>query len=389
MTRTILAAVAVTPLVLSGIDGRTARAVSPTPGTGATLQPAASLQRGVCGGAQQNCRTVATFDGTFHEAALSIRWNAPTRRLAYGRQLKDGYYDIFTSNEDGTDERPLTVDHPDLPNRHQGAPFWHPGGKYIIFLAEKRKHKGASRDALPGYGGYSDIWVITADGKRVWRLTDLPDDYSRGALFPMFSPDGRQVLWTEREKAPNFLSTLTTAGTHAFKIANFVERPEPHFEAVRRIQPGTEGFYEASDLSGDGRTVLFTSNFETKNFWKNQIYSYDLSTGTSKRLTVDGYNEHPGYTPDGRHIIYMSNHQVDRLKLWPGADWWVMDADGGNKQRLGFMNKKGHPHSNGSPMWAGPVAWSPDGGWFYGDVQTTLLGQQGKIVKVGLRCECR
>jgi Tol biopolymer transport system component len=172
-------------------------------------------------------------------------------------------------------------------------------------------------------------------------------------------------------------------------LADFVESPEPHLENIRRIQPGGEAFYEASDISPDGRSLVFTSNYDTKNFWKNQIYSYDLSTGASKRLTVDGYNEHPSYTPDGRHIIFMSNNEVDRLRLLTGTDWWLMDADGGNKQRISFMNSKKHPHSDGHPMWAGLVAWSPDGDWFYGDVQTTLIGLKGKIIKVRLSCECR
>jgi hypothetical protein len=71
------------------------------------------------------------------------------------------------------------------------------------------------------------------------------------------------------------------------------------------------------------------------------------------------------------------------------SDWWIMSRDGANKRRITYMNKRKHPHSNREPMWAGMVAWSPSGEWFYGDVQTSLITQAGKVMKVRVRCECR
>lgn len=337
----------------------------------------------------------ATILGTFLKHGLYVRWNYPTKTIAYTKQGADGYYNIYLADEDGSNKRPLTVNHPDLPKKHAGAPGWHPSGKYLVFVAEKAEHEsmlppglvndtlpllGKSYAALPGFGGYSDLWLIKRDGSKVWQLTNLPNDYDHGTLLPNFSPDGKKLTWGERVKRPQFSDPKLQAGSWVIKIADFVKTPTPHLEDVRTYQPGGDAFYEPTTFTPDGNKVLFTSNFASRNMWKNQIHSLDLWSGTTTQLTTKGYNEHPSFSPDGKTVIFMSDYQSEL----GGTDWWLMNPDGTNKRRITFMNQRGHPHSNGRAVWAGTVAWSPDGTWFYGDVQTNLITQEGKNIKAVL-----
>jgi Tol biopolymer transport system component len=73
--------------------------------------------------------------------------------------------------------------------------------------------------------------------------------------------------------------------------------------------------------------------------WKNQIDRLDLNSGATARLTKgDSYNEHPRYTPDGQ-VLWMSS--ADNSSR--GTDWWTMNADGSNPQRLSDFNSNVTP----------------------------------------------
>lgn len=361
---------------LSSVSSKAMEPFADTTGTGKSTQPCKPT----------SANTVKIM-GTFLESGGGVRWNYKNNKLTYMKQLQDGYYDIFTADADGKNEKNLTVNHPNLPNKHQGAPDWHASGKYILFVAEKKKHAGDSYPALPGFGGFSDIWLISSDDAQVWQLTDLPNDYDHGILLPQFSHDGRKIAWAERIKRPQYLSQLLLPGSYVIKVADFIEHPQPHLGNIREYRPGGEAFYEVSSFSPDDEELLFTSNYDTKTFWKNQIYKLDLASGKATRLTQEDYNEHPSYAPDGKTIIYMTGYQNDRFGLWQGTDWWLMNSDGSNRRRLSSMNKRGHPNSTGKAVWAGVVSWSPDGSWFYGDVQTSLLSQKIRNAKVQLICE--
>ena len=179
---------------------------------------------------------------------------------------------------------------------------------------------------------------------------------------------------------PNLLNPLKVAGFFVIHVADFLDGPTPRLANIKDFKPGGDAFYEASCFTPDSKSLLFTSDFDTKNFWKNQIYRLDLETGAARRLTHDqGYNEHPSLTPDGKSILWMSDVQCDTLGLLHGTDWWLMDADGANPRRVSTMNVRNSPQCDGKPKWACVAAWSPDGRWFLGDVEMNLFDvcQQG------------
>jgi Tol biopolymer transport system component len=116
-----------------------------------------------------------------------VEWSPDGKWVVYDCKHRDGYYNIHVCRADGTQDRSLTTLNNGLPHRHAGSPTWHPTGRYIAFAAEKKVHQGGSVEAIPGFGGRSDIWVMLADGSKAWRLTQTEDIKSDGVLLPKFT----------------------------------------------------------------------------------------------------------------------------------------------------------------------------------------------------------
>ncbi len=324
----------------------------------------------------------------FQRGASGADWSKANDLIAFNAKGSDDRYHVYTVKPDGTNRRQLGAGSATFPQRTTGTPAWSPSGRFIAFVAEKSTHPGDSVSATPGWGSYSDLWVASADGSRAWQLTDVPTDKDHGTIIPEFSPDGRLLEWTERIAAPKVLDPDRFAGFWVIKVADFnvADDGTPSLSGVRTISPAGNAFNETGGFSADSASLVFTSDFETHNFWKSQIYRLDLGPGTTTRLTKrDTYNEHPRYTPNGQ-VLWMTN--ADNPSH--GTDWWTMNADGSNPQRLSDFNSDGGASAIGrSPVWATVVQtndWSPDQRYFYGDVETNLLNSDSVIVRASLPC---
>jgi hypothetical protein len=317
------------------------------------------------------------------------RWNFATNRLAFMQQGPDKYYRVYTMNPDGSGRLSLTDGFPGLSAKHHGAPYWHPSGRYLIFIAQKQEWSGSALfgnpdyEALPGFGRHDDMWLITAEGDQAWQLTHEANTVDEGILLPVFSPDGSRIAWAER----------LPGGKYAIKIAEFIETPVPHLQNARTYQPGGPSYYEPGSFSSDGKSLIYTSDQDTHSFWQSQIYRLDLESGKGTRLTTKSdYNEHPSVinTPDGDRIVYMSTRGVDRYpwELFLGTDWYAMKLDGSGTKRLTYMNinRKSNPQNAGHMQVAGTVAVSPSGDFMLGDVQDSLTKQTGYSRVVHFTC---
>ena len=324
----------------------------------------------------------------FKRDAFGVDWSKVAGLLAYNAKGSDGAYHIYTVKPDGSNAAQLGVSSASFPQRTTGTPVWSPSGRFIAFVAEKSAHPGNSVGATPGWGSYSDLWVANADGSHAWQLTDVPADKDHGTIIPEFSPDGRLLEWTERTKAGRALNPDRFAGFWAIKVANFNVSQDgtPSLSDNHTVSPAGAAFNETGGFSADSSSLVFTSDFETHNFWYNQIYRYDLNSGATTRLTRgDSYNEHPRYTPDGQ-VLWMSN--ADNPSH--GTDWWTMNSDGSNPQRLSDFNAGDNAQALGhKPVYATVVQtanWSPDSSYFFGDVETNLLTSDSVIVRAALTC---
>lgn len=106
------------------------------------------------------------------------------------RKKKD-HLQLYVINADGTGERALT----DNENWVYWAPFWHPDGRHILYTAADH----ADPKSRPNY----DVYWLDIDGPaaRPVRITFAP-----GAdVLPVFSPDGRQMMWTSNRSGSSQL----------------------------------------------------------------------------------------------------------------------------------------------------------------------------------------
>jgi serine/threonine-protein kinase len=114
-----------------------------------------------------------------------------------------------------------------------------------------------------------------------------------------------------------------------------------------------EGHYFSFDISPDGNRLAFTT-VSTAPGAEGEIMIRDLRLNVTSRLSpratgkLPAMNRFPRWTPDGEHVIYLSNLGLQRLLMWAPADRsappsviWAAD-----------------PHG---PSYLYPMSFSPDG----------------------------
>ncbi len=304
---------------------------------------------------------------TVRERGGRVDWSAANGKIACDSPDDKGYFQVHVMDPDGSHDQCLTCNRSGLPGKHNGNPAWDPTGRYIVFQSEKDQvAKGIDSKATPGAGTLNDLWIITADGSRFWKIRDLPLRVTRdapGTLHPHFSHDGKRLLWSERVGAGG-----AGFGVWALHIGDVHWGDRVTMDNVQTLTPGQwPCFYESHGWSKDDSRILFSGNLVARQPGTGlDIYEMTLAGNKLTRLTdsLTDWDEHAQYSPDGRYIVWMSNTGLP-LKLKPfqlRTEYWVMNADGSNKAQLTHFNTPGSPEYRGKPfITAGDSSFSPDG----------------------------
>jgi TolB protein len=206
-------------------------------------------------------------------------------QLAFAR-LGSG---LFVVNVDGSALRRLTG------NGYDRYPVWSPNGRLIAFV----------RGARSGY----HLWVMSANGKRQHRLRQAPSTAGRAA----WTPDGESLI-------------IASGGA-------FYEVSAATGKVLKRLAPA----YDVSlgqlfwSLSPDGRKIAYVgrrpepAGCEHTGCEVFALYLQPVTSSQQKRFADDAGV--PGWSPDGRRIVYPSGGRLNVRKLAGGTPATIVVGD--------------------------------------------------------------
>ena len=186
------------------------------------------------------------------------------------------------------------------PERQNYLSAWSPDGSKLAYTLST--------------GGNQEIYVMNKDGSGARRLTTHPEiDTS-----PTWSPSGNQIAWTSGRTGTPQIYIMNADGTG--------QRQLTHEGWADRATWSREPFNEIAYAARNG------PGYDIK------IYSF--ATGDAKRITDGiGSNESPAFSPNGRHVAFMSTRNGK-------AQIFTVDRDG---QHLRQITREGN---NGFPSWS-------------------------------------
>ena len=216
---------------------------------------------------------------------LSPRWSPDGRQLAYTSYQRDkdnrDNPNLIVLNWD-SGRRTVLSSQPGL----NVSPAWSPDGQWLAF-------------AMSSHGG-TNLFLIPKAGGTPTPLTSSPSI----SVSPSFSPNGRQLVFNSDRGGTPQLYIMDVEGSN-----------------LRRIT--FNGSYNTGPRwSPRGDKIAFICRNGS-----NQVCLINPDGSGWQQLTSQGVNEDPGWSPDGRHLVFTSTRMGQR-------DIFVMHADGSEQRRV-------------------------------------------------------
>jgi TolB protein len=299
------------------------------------------------------CAAPATNTTPAPSAAVNIaRPNDTTERhLANIRQLTnggenaeayfsaDGQWITFQSTRDGRtcdQQFVMRTDGTRLQRVSNGdgkttCGWFLPGGNRLFFASSHAHDRvcPAKPDPSKGYVwplDKFDLYTVGRDGRNMQRLTN----YNVYTAEAVLSPDGRRIVFTSLKDGDLDIYTMNVDGSDVKRLTS-----TPGYDGGPWWSPdGAKIVYRAHHPQDSTELrqyrELLTQGFIRPS--KVELYVMNADGSDNRQITtLGGANFGPSWTPDGRRIIFSSNHKNPRSRNF---DLFVVDMDGKNLEQI-------------------------------------------------------
>jgi TolB protein len=235
--------------------------------------------------------------------------------------LPDGKHIIYASTHLGADTCPPVPDRSKYGNKY----IWPLYNSYDIFKADM---SGKIVKQITSAKGYDAEATVSPDGKKMIYCSDKSGDlelyvmdlksgkemrvtnelgYDGGAWF---SPDGTKIVWrASRPKTPEAIKEYKELLAEGMVAPTNMEVFVANADGSNAKQITALGQANwAPNFTPDGKHIIFCSNHEYKRGFPFNMYLIDLEGKGLEKISRDkGFDAFPMFSPDGKKIIFASN----------------------------------------------------------------------------------
>ena len=299
--------------------------------------------------APSSIRTIAPAQG---ESRLSN-----IRQLTYGGENAEAYFSAdgqwltFQSTRDGRtcdQQYVMRVDGSGLRRVSDGTGkttcgYFIEGGRRVLYASTHAADTACPPRPDPSRGYVwrldpFDLFTSNLDGSDRRRLTSFGVYTAEATL----SPDGRTIVFTSLKDGDLDIYTMHVDGSNLRRITS-----TPGYDGGPFFSPdGKQIVYRAWHPTGDSLQTyrsLLAQGLVRPN--RMELFVMNVDGSNQRQITsLGGANFAPFFTPDGRGIIFSSNHKSPRSRNF---DLYVINVDGSGLQPVTT-----HPEFDGFPMFS-------------------------------------
>ena len=184
-----------------------------------------------------------------------------------------------------------------------------------------------------------DIYTARPDGSDLRRLTNYGTYTAEGVL----SPDGRTIVFTSLKDGDLDIYTMSVDGTNVRRLTS-----TPGYDGGPWWSPdGTKIVWRAHHPTDSAELAAYRRLLDQRMIRPNRMELFVMNADGSDQRQITrlgGANFGPTWTPDGRRILFSSNHRNPRSRNF---DLYLVDLDGANLEQVTT-----HEEFDGFPMFS-------------------------------------